>query len=336
MSRLVLHAPGVRTGGGLVLLQQLLSVPDSPLAFATLDARAVPQLAAPPGAIVHPVAPSLAGRLRAELLLARQSRAGDRILCFHGMPPIRRLAGKVTVFLQNRHYFGLEPASSFDGRTRLRLPLERLICRAFRHHVDEYIVQTPHMASATRTWHRGDPRVRIIPYLDIEPTEAATESVHDFIYVADGEAHKNHRNLLAAWRLLAQEGLRPSLGLTLEGRFGALLSEIDAARRGHDLRIANLGALRREEVLRAYGASRALIFPSISESFGLPLVEAARAGLPVIAPELDYVRDVCEPAQTFDPRSPVSIARAVRRFLGVPQTRERVRSASEFLREVMQ
>ena len=38
----------------------------------------------------------------------------------------------------------------------------------------------------------------------------------DFIYVADGEAHKNHRRLLAAWVLLAdRQGL--NFGLRLPG-----------------------------------------------------------------------------------------------------------------------
>ncbi|MGO7969159.1 hypothetical protein ACC720_38425, partial [Rhizobium ruizarguesonis] len=33
--------------------------------------------------------------------------------------------------------------------------------------------------------------------------------------VASGEAHKNHINLLEAWRILAEYGHRPSLALTL-------------------------------------------------------------------------------------------------------------------------
>jgi glycosyltransferase involved in cell wall biosynthesis len=78
----------------------------------------------------------------------------------------------------------------------------------------------------------------------------------------------------------------------------------------------NVGQLPRDQVLALYKDARALIFPSTTESFGLPLIEAQHLGLPVLAPEADYVRDVCVPSQTFDPLSAVSIARAVRRFLG--------------------
>jgi hypothetical protein len=44
-------------------------------------------------------------------------------------------------------------------------------------------------------------------------------------------------------------------------------------------------------------------------------MEAQAAGLPILAAELDFVRDVCEPTVTFDPHSARSIARAVERFL---------------------
>jgi glycosyltransferase involved in cell wall biosynthesis len=192
------------------------------------------------------------------------------------------------------------------------------------------------MEALTRAWHRGDPKIRVLPFLD-DSGEMPSQTVitHDFIYVADGEAHKNHRNLLAAWTLLAAEDIRPSLALTLDARFKNLIDDIAAACLRHQLKIINLGTMSRAELLRLYAACGALIFPSTSESFGLPLIEASRIGLPIVAAELDYVRDVCEPIQTFDPKSPNSMARAVRRFLGVAEQRHHVRSAKEFLAELV-
>jgi glycosyltransferase involved in cell wall biosynthesis len=67
----------------------------------------------------------------------------------------------------------------------------------------------------------------------------------------------------------------------------------------------------------------------------LPLLEAARARLPIVAAERDYVRDIVTPAETFDPESPVSIARAVRRFLRCPEEPMFVMSASEFLEQLL-
>jgi glycosyltransferase involved in cell wall biosynthesis len=81
--------------------------------------------------------------------------------------------------------------------------------------------------------------------------------------------------------------------------------------------------------------SSAMIFPSLSESFGLPMLEAQANGISVIASELDFVRDVCLPSETFDPGSPISIARAVMRFMGVVEHHHTPLSATEFLKELI-
>jgi hypothetical protein len=38
-----------------------------------------------------------------------------------------------------------------------------------------------------------------------------TKERQGFLYVASGEPHKNHRNLVEAWTLLAEEGIKPGL-----------------------------------------------------------------------------------------------------------------------------
>jgi glycosyltransferase involved in cell wall biosynthesis len=78
------------------------------------------------------------------------------------------------------------------------------------------------------------------------------------------------------------------------------------------------------------------LFPSLGESFGLPLIEAQAMGLPILAAELDFVRDVCAPVETFDAQSAVSIARAVRRFLQQAESPRAPATAQEFLARLMQ
>jgi hypothetical protein len=79
-----------------------------------------------------------------------------------------------------------------------------------------------------------------------------------------------------------------------------------------------------------------MVFHSTSESFGLPLIEPSSLVLPILASELDYVRDVCVPTDTFKPNSPVSIVRAVKRFLGCPEPTATLNSPAEFWGEMLQ
>jgi glycosyltransferase involved in cell wall biosynthesis len=163
------------------------------------------------------------------------------------------------------------------------------------------------------------------------------EHHHDFVYVSSGEQHKNHRTLLHAWALLADRGCRPSLCLTLDPtQFPDLVNWIKRYSRENDLNILNIGAISFDEVRSLYVNSKALIYPSLFESFGLPLLEASHAGIPVIASELDYVRDLIEPSQTFDPTSAVSIARAVERHLGIPGRQVHPSTPEEFIDDVFQ
>ena len=58
-----------------------------------------------------------------------------------------------------------------------------------------------------------------------------------------------------------------------------------------------------EVINKIYDLVDFLIFPSLNESLGLPLIEASFYKLPIISSNLDYVFDVCEPIYTFNPLS---------------------------------
>ena len=72
-----------------------------------------------------------------------------------------------------------------------------------------------------------------------------------------------------------------------------------------------MGWLSDEEMKQALVSSRAVIYPSLYESFGLGLVEAAAMNVPVYASQKDYVMDVIKPSGTFDPHSIVEIRKTI-------------------------
>lgn len=61
-----------------------------------------------------------------------------------------------------------------------------------------------------------------------------------------------------------------------------------------DHRIKLIGMQPYDYVCRLYKTCDALIFPSYIETFGLPLLEAALTGMPIIAADLPYAREVLE------------------------------------------
>lgn len=340
--KLVFYAPNVHTGGGLVLLKNLIATWPGGELILILDSRARKNLELPINAKVYWVLPSLKSRIKAEFLLWHNSAKNVKVLCFHGLPPLLRSSGNVVSFLQNRNYICANKIPHITLWTMLRINMERLIFRLLRHRVSLYIVQTPSMRDALSRWYSEtggsvpESSIRVIPFFEKITKHADTEAcLWDFIYVADGEAHKNHRNLIRAWQLLADEGIKPSLCLTLHERNSELKLEINEVIKKCKLEIYDLGELSRENIIQQYCKTHALIFPSCSESFGLPLIEANFMGLPILASEMDYVRDVCVPNETFDPSSPLSIARAVKRFLGYPDAPISLKDPGSFWDEVL-
>lgn len=336
----IIYAPNVRSGGGLILLQALLSGWRGPSKlYAILDSRAQPRLTLNAGVDVHWISPGLLGRLSAELMLPRVAHDGDCVLCFHGLPPImvtKKFAAKILVFVQNRLVIERSPLRSYPFRVRIRILLERFLFRSLISYADDIVVQGQGMQRQLMTLLDADakaglPRIHVRPFAPPTPVSSANiVKCFDFIYPASGDAHKNHAKLIEAWESLKLEGIAPSLALTLGPQDQSLWDALDVRIRSAGLNVVNIGSVDRNGIIEAYWKAKALIFPSTTESFGLPLIEAAGIGLPIIAGELDFVRDVCKPVESFDPGSAVSIARAVKRFLRQPEEQSEVISPEAF------
>ena len=345
IAKFFLHATNVHSGGGAALLAALLeNLPVNMTVIAVLDSRmALPKEVAE-STVIKRVRPTVLERVKAEKWLADNAGVNDTTLCFGNLPPLFKLRGRVVVFLQNRYLIDGLPLSRFARGVRARLMIERMWLAKRISNAHVFVVQTPTMKVLLEKRLRPNRPVSILPFLDTTcsysrrvSTMTATSSICDkFIYVASGEPFKNHINLIRAWCVLAAEGLYPTLLLTFDA---AIYHELDRfiseLRLQHDVRVTNLGRLPRAEVLSLYRRVAALIYPSTVESLGLPLIEARQAGLPLLASELDYVRDVVDPEQTFDPQSPVSIARAVKRFLGVDEAPLPLLDAGRFIEHII-
>lgn len=335
---LIVHAPNVHRGGGKTLLLSLLqALGRTGNGLVLVDERLdVPQM---PGNIeIFRFPPTIAGRISAERLLKARARPDDAVLCLGNLPPLFRLRARRTVlFLQNRYLLDAMDTSAFPMGARLRIAIERKWLRYRIGNVQRTVVQTPSMADTVRRCLGLDPAVAPFAITDGNITPRGTASRNDaaasgFLYVASGEPHKNHRRLVDAWALLAKAGIKPLLRLTLNPVHHAELTAwIADSSKNFGLRIENAGEVGPEQLSRLYDEAGALIYPSFTESLGLPLLEARAHDLPIIASERDFVRDIVTPDQTFDPESALSMARAVRRFLGVAEPDLQIRTPGEFL-----
>lgn len=155
-----------------------------------------------------------------------------------------------------------------------------------------------------------------------------------FIYLGNAYPHKNLRRLIEAMVLLNKSCKNPVF-LKIGGsrsvfseKLITLINELNAGK------IVNLlGYVPEDELDKLYKNSVAFVFPSLSEGFGLPGLEAIEAGTLVLASKIPVFEEVYQNNVIyFDPLDVRSIELAMEQALtcGKKEREERIRKAQKF------
>lgn len=179
-------------------------------------------------------------------------------------------------------------------------------------------------------FHHGADIEQATPTLGL-PKEAARDiaafaSRPSFLMVGTIEPRKGHLQVLDAFDQLWRQGL--DINLIIAGAEGwrdlrrnmrRTIPQIVARLRSHPERRRRLFWVDRpsdEYLEKIYAASSCLIAASEGEGFGLPLIEAARHKLPIIARDIPVFREVAgEHAFYFAGERPEALAQAVKEWL---------------------
>jgi len=132
-------------------------------------------------------------------------------------------------------------------------------------------------------------------------------------YPAATWPHKNHKKLLMAVKLLIDKHDFDG-DLVLSGANFKAHSEVmqEASRLGLEKSIKALGYLPYEDLPALFNLARIMVYPSLFEGFGIPLVEAMACGCPVICSDRTSLPEVAgDAALQVDPTSPEDIAEKI-------------------------
>lgn len=136
------------------------------------------------------------------------------------------------------------------------------------------------------------------PHADAVMAEIAARP--SFLSVSTIEPRKGYAQLLTAFEQLWRGGA--DANLVIVGKQGWNVEELVQTLRDHPeggRRLFWLKGISDEDLERVYKSSACLIFASEAEGFGLPIVEAARHGLPLLLRDIPVFREIAGPYATY-------------------------------------
>jgi len=136
------------------------------------------------------------------------------------------------------------------------------------------------------------------------------------IFPANFWRHKNHSVLLMAFGMAIARGLPDDIRLVLTGALNERTQYLQQAAKdlGIGDRVVFPGYVADRDLVALVGQARAVVYPSLFEGFGLPVLEAMALDVPVACSDLTSLPEVAGGAALlFDPRKPAAVADAILR-----------------------
>jgi glycosyltransferase involved in cell wall biosynthesis len=173
----------------------------------------------------------------------------------------------------------------------------------------------------------GAARARVVSYGVTKPF---------VLFVSSLWPYKNCEGLLRAWALARHELGDRQVAIVGPGRDERYVAQLHslAAELGITADVVFVGGVPLEETVRFYQAADVCVYPSLNETFGLPILEAMACGCPVVTSDTSAMPETAGGAAVLaDPKEPASIARAIVEAAGPGRDRLRddgLRRAGQF------
>jgi glycosyltransferase involved in cell wall biosynthesis len=163
-------------------------------------------------------------------------------------------------------------------------------------------------------------RVAVVPWPPVVETSPASALPHlaglpnrFLLYPAQTWPHKNHLGLVDALAILRN----PDIHVVCTGRLTDHHRAVERASKSKNVRnrLTFTGYIDEAMLGALYGRALGLVFPSQFEGWGLPIVEAFAAGVPVACSDIPMLDEAAgEAALRFDPADAEGMARAMERI----------------------
>ena len=234
----------------------------------------------------------------------------ESYFCLSNVPPPIYIDNPCSIYFHNDLFFN--PFKSNLGfTTSIKNWIKKTYIISKMNKSYDWCVQTELMKKKLNNIYGiENNKIHVYPIFDSNKN-IITKTNNSFLYVCNSSKHKNHQRLMDAF-IKSSNKIHTKLHLKLtlsDDDFKK--SEYNRTNIPDNLLIQNIGIVSKEKLSNLYLESKFLIFPSLNESLGLPLIEAVNRGCFIIASDKEYVKEVVNPSIVFNPYSSDSISEAI-------------------------
>ena len=198
----------------------------------------------------------------------------------------------------------ISEATKQDAVERLRIPPERISVTPLAVDEGRFYPRSPQEIENVRARHNLRQ-----PY---------------FLHVGSSVYHKNTAAVVRAFSLFCGE-TRAEHTLCVTGAYESrVLAALHSSCRHlyESGRVRMIGVVPGDDLPALYSGAEALVYPSLIEGFGLPVLEAMRCATPVLTSNTSSLPEVGGDAVLYvDPRRPDEIAAGLQRLTSRPELR---------------
>ncbi len=232
----------------------------------------------------------------------RNANQFKSVFCFGNVPPPVKIKPKTFIYFHNEILLNSKDLGfSIIEKLLFRLKWIYIKSRNFNY---IWFVQTEHMKILLKKKLKVNSNAILkSPIFNSKKGSVVSKNKNCFIYPTSNQPHKNNKRLIEAFVKAASRTEEFfTLSLTID-KIKLTLPK--------NLKINFLGFIGQDQLSDIYDKSQFLIFPSLKESFGLPLIEGIQANCNVIASDLNYVNELVNPSYRFDPYDKKNITETI-------------------------
>lgn len=182
----------------------------------------------------------------------------------------------------------------YEIKLRFKINMQKILFNFFKSNINDFFVPLPWMkTSLTEAFGIDSNKINLTyihDYVPISDKLATIPEKLQIIYPAKGFFYKNHNIIVEALKLMDINKVKKfsfEFTLDLSNFYSKILfSDIQKS----NLPIDFVGTIKHEQLMSMF-SERILIFPSLVESQGFPLVEAMNMGCLIISIDLPYARE---------------------------------------------